>query len=114
MSIAKKTLSKRRSPARTRPNVAPTRRALAAIERLKSVLTRTGQTHKVAGPVTMKELVARGQVVGKVLPASYTAALRVASTIGEPEVLLDAAEMRVRVSEITATNAPDAERYVPF
>src|SRR5580704_9291896 len=100
MSIAKKTFSKRRIPARTRLSVDPTRLALAAVERLKSILTRTGQAHKLAGPVTMKELVARGQVLGQMLPPSYTAALRVASTIGEPDMLLDAAEMKTRHTEM--------------
>ena len=114
MPIAKKTLSKRRIPARTRLSVDPTRLALAAVERLKSILTRTGQAHKLAGPVTMKELVARGQVLGQVLPPSYTAALRVASTIGESDVLLDATEMRARHLEMKASKVVNAERYVPF
>ncbi len=115
MSIAKKTLAKRRSnPGRARPSVDPTRLALAAVERLKSILTRTGQAHKLAGPVTMKELVSRGQVLGQVLPPSYTAALRVASTIGEPEVLLNAAEMKARYADMKASKAVNAERFVPF
>jgi hypothetical protein len=114
MPIAKKTLSKRRIPARTRLSVDPTRLALAAVERLKSILTRTGQAHKLAGPVTMKELVARGQVLGQMLPPSYTAALRVASTIGEPEVLLDANEMRARHGEMKTNRSGNGERYVPF
>jgi hypothetical protein len=114
MPIAKKTLAKRRIPARTRLSVDPTRLALAAVERLKSILTRTGQAHKLAGPVTMKELVARGQVLGQMLPPSYTAALRVASTIGDPEVLLDATEMRSRYTEMKASRAANVERYVPF
>jgi hypothetical protein len=113
MPIAKKTLSKRRIPARTRLSVDPTRLALAAVERLKSILTRTGQAHKLAGPVTMKELVARGQVLGQMLPPSYTAALRAASTIGEPEVMLDANEMRARYGEMKAKSI-NGERYVPF
>ena len=114
MSIAKKTFSKRRLPARTRLSVDPTRLALAAVERLKSILTRTGQAHKLAGPVTMKELVARGQVLGQVLPPSYTAALRVASTIGEPDILLDAAEMKARHADMKASKVANADRFVPF
>jgi hypothetical protein len=112
MPIAKKPLSKRRTS--TRPSVDPTRLALAAVERLKSILTRTGQAHKLAGPVTMKELVARGQVLGQALPPSYTAALRVASTIGEPDLLLDAAEMKARHADMKASRIANAERYVPF
>src|SRR4051812_9756200 len=96
MPLPKKTLPKRRIPARTRIAVDPTRLSLSAVERLKTLLTRTGQAHKLAGPVTMRELVARGQVLGQNLPPSYTAALRVTSTIGEPEVLFDAGEMRAR------------------
>src|SRR5476649_2785403 len=105
MPIVKKTLSKRRIPTRARLSVDPTRLALAAVERLKSILTRTGQAHKLAGPVTMKELVARGQVLGQVLPPSYTAALRVASTIGEPDVLLDAAAMKSHYADMKASKA---------
>src|ERR1700689_3989906 len=114
MAIAKKSLSKRRLPARTRSSVDPTRLALAAIERLRSILTRTGQAHKLGGPVTMKELVARGQVLGQMLPPSYTAALRVAQAIGEPDILLDASEMRARHADMKASKAANAERYVPF
>jgi hypothetical protein len=114
MPAPRKSLSKRRIPARARMNVDPTRLALAAVERLKALLTRTGQAHKLAGPVTMKELVARGQVLGQMLPPSYTAALRMACTIGEPEVLLDAAEMRARVEEMKTARVANADRYVPF
>jgi hypothetical protein len=113
MPLPKKPLAKRR-PARTRLNVDPTRLALSAVERLKTLLTRTGQSHKLAGPVTMRELVVRGQALGQTLPPSYTAALRVTSTIGEPEVLLDAAEMKARLDEMKASKAMGAERYVPF
>jgi hypothetical protein len=114
MSITKKNLSKRRIPARTRLAVDPTRLALAAVERLKSILTRTGQAHKLAGPVSMRELVARGQILGQMLPPSYTAALRVTSTIGEPEILLDSGEMRERIAEMRDTKSAVVERYVPF
>jgi hypothetical protein len=114
MSIQKRTLSKRKIPARTRLSIDPTRLALAAVERLKTLLTRTGQAHKLAGPVTMRELVARGQLLGQMLPPSYTAALRVASTIGDPEVLLDSNEMKARMEEMRSTKAALVERYVPF
>jgi hypothetical protein len=114
MSIQKRTLAKRRIPARTRLSIDPTRLALAAVERLKALLTRTGQAHKLAGPVTMRELVARGQLLGQMLPPSYTAALRVASTIGDPEVLLDSVEIKARLDEMRATRAAMVERYVPF
>ena len=114
MAIAKKTPTRRRPPGRTRSSVDPTRLALAAVERLKSILLRSGRSHKLAGPASMKELAARGQVLGQMLPPSYTAALRVAATIGEPELLLDANEMRSRHGEMKATKVVDAERYVPF
>jgi hypothetical protein len=113
MPLPKKPVAKRR-PAARRLAVDPTRLALAAVERLKSLLTRTGQAHKLAGPVSMRELVARGQVLGLALPPSYTAALRISSTIGDPEVLFDAAEMRSRHDAMKATKAAYAERYVPF
>jgi hypothetical protein len=114
MSSAKKTVSRRRTSRKARSSVDPARLALAAAERLKSILSRTGQAHKLAGPVTMKELFTRGQVLGQPVPPSYAAALRVTSTIGEPESLLDAVQMRARYAEMKATKAPDAERYVPF
>ena len=114
MAIAKKTPPKRRAPTRTRVSVDPARLALAAIERLKSTLARTGQTHKLAAPATMKELAARGQVLGGAIPPSYTAALRVTSSIGEPELLLDANEMRLRYGEMKASKVANADRYVPF
>jgi len=115
MTITKKTLtSKRRIPARTRLAVDPTRLALAAIERLKTLLARTGQAHKLTGPVSMRELVARGQILGQTLPPSYTAALRVAATIGDPELLFDANEMKERIAEMRSTKSAVVERYVPF
>ena len=110
MPITKKTLSKRRIPARTRLAVNPTRLALAAIERLKTLLTRSGQAHKLTGPVSMRELVARGQILGQTLPPSYTAALRMAATIGDPELLFDSNEMKERIAEMRSTKSAVVER----
>ena len=115
MPSAKKTLSKKRlSAGKSRVNVDPTRLALAAVERLKALLARTGQAHKLGGPTTMRELVARGNVLGQTLPPSYTAAMRTATQFGEPEMLLDGDQMRAHLEALRATKTANVERYVPF
>jgi hypothetical protein len=114
MPLAKKPIPKRRISARTRLAVDPTRLALAAVERLKALLTRTGQAHKLIGPCSMRELVARGQVLGMMLPPSYTAALRITATVGEPEVFLDASEMLAAQAEMRSHRMLKSDRYVPF
>src|SRR6185369_4396781 len=76
MPSVKKTLSKRRlAAAKARITVDPTRLALSAVERLKALLVRTGQVHKLGLHATMRELVTRGNALGHTLPPSYSAAM---------------------------------------
>jgi hypothetical protein len=114
-SSRKSTLAKRRiSNRKMRVSVDPTRVALAAVERLKALLTRTGQAHKIGAAATMRELVARSGVLMRTLPPSYVAAMREATSFGEPEQVLDATRMRAHTDAIKATKAGNAERYVVF
>lgn len=64
----------------------------------------------------MRELAGRSAYIGLTLPASYTAALRVASQIGAPERLLTASEMRAAFDDVVSprSSSPDAERLAPF
>ena len=64
----------------------------------------------------MRELAARAAYLGLALPPSYSASVRVASKIGDPERLLSAAEMRAGFDDTIAPRAtrPDAERLAPF
>jgi hypothetical protein len=96
--------------------VDPTRLALAGLERIRSVLARKGHADRFGPPVTMRELAARASYLGVALPPSYSASLRIASRIGEPERLLTAAEMRAGFDDTIAPRAtrPDAERLAPF
>jgi hypothetical protein len=108
---------KRPPPARKgKLTVDATRLALAALERVRTVLARKGHVDKFGPPATMRELAARATYLGVALPPSYSASLRVASKIGEPERLLTAAEMRAGFDDAIAPRAsrPDAERLAPF
>lgn len=91
----------------------PSRLATVAMERLKKLLERTGRADRFLAAATMKELVGRGNVLGRGLPASYQAALRVATGIGEPEILLDQEGMRAALAA-GAKAKLDVARYVPF
>ncbi|HVH42091.1 MAG TPA: hypothetical protein VM925_07095 [Labilithrix sp.] len=99
---------------RPRSNVDPTRMALAALERIKTVLVRSGHEERFGAPVSMQELAAQAQLIGAELPASYIAAMRVASKIGDPERLLLAREMKAEAERITAFGGEEAKRYAPF
>jgi hypothetical protein len=108
---------RRPSQRKVRLTVDPSRLALAAVERIKTALTRAGHADRFGEPATMRELVARGGVLGANLPPSYIAAVRVASKIGEPERFLTAKEMGVAVEEMAIShNRLDVEtdRFVPF
>src|SRR6478672_8503185 len=83
-----------------RSNVDPSRVALAALERIKTVLVRSGHQDRLGEPLTMKELAAQGHFVGTELPPSYVAAMRVASKIGEPQAFLTAAQMQVEAKKL--------------
>jgi hypothetical protein len=108
---------KRPAPSRKgKLTVDATRLALAALERVRTVLARKGHADKFGPPATMRELAARAAYLGVALPPSYSAAVRVASKIGEPERLLTASEMRTGFDDAIAPRAtrPDAERLAPF
>lgn len=96
--------------------VDPTRLALAALERIRGALVRKGQADRLGPAVTMRELAARAAYLGVALPASYTAALRVAAQIGGTERLLTASEMRGAFDDVVSprSSQPDAERLAPF
>ena len=96
--------------------VDPTRLALAAMERIKTVLTRQGHPEKFGPPATMRDLAARANYLGVALPSSYSGAMRAAGNIGGPERLLSAEEMKTAFNDEIGIrmSRPDYERYAPF
>jgi hypothetical protein len=109
----KKPVRKRASTRKTKFNVDPTRLALAALERVKTVLTRTGKLDRFAEGATPREMQAREALLGRALPPSYDATMRVSATFGGPEKVLDAAGMK-SAHEMLVREGADWERYVPF
>jgi hypothetical protein len=111
----KKPVKKRPLSKKLPLSVDPTRLALAALERIKTVLERKGDTHTIGEPATMRELAARARMFdGRPLPPSYASTLRVSTRLGDPDVLLHATEMeQLRRGELGGSG--DARpRYVPF
>jgi hypothetical protein len=113
MTTPRKTAKKRTSSRKVRSTVDPTRLALAAVERVRTVLTRTGHLERMGAPVTMRELVARGSLLNAVVPPSYSAAMRASGSIGDPHHLLNAVEMKAAL-EGPLKQSGYAGRYVPF
>ena len=111
-------VKKRKPLARSRPKltVDAVRLALSAVERIRTVLARKGHANKLAPATTMKELAARASYLGVELPPSYSATMRAASQLGEPEVFLSAAEMKNAFDDHLGArmSRPDVERYAPF
>jgi hypothetical protein len=99
---------------RPRSNVDPTRVALAALERIQTILVRSGHEDRLGPQLTMKELAAQAQLVGTELPPSYVATMRTASKIGEPEVFLESNDMQADAALIVTDGGDEARRYVPF
>jgi hypothetical protein len=99
---------------RPRSNVDPTRVALAALERIKTVLLKSGYKDRLGEPLSMKELAAQAELIGTELPPSYVAAMRVASRIGDPEVFLASHEMMKESDILVASGGEEARRYAPF
>ena len=95
-----------------RLKVEPTRLALAAMERLKTVLTRTGHPERFGQPVSPRELLAREDLLGAPLPPSYAAAMKVADTFGEPERVLNFLE--IKQADELLTRQGSGGRYWPF
>ncbi|MBX3230099.1 MAG: hypothetical protein KIT84_25305 [Labilithrix sp.] len=99
---------------RPRSNVDPTRLALAALERIKTVLVKSGYKDRLGDPLPMKELAAQSQLLGTELPPSYVATMRVASAIGEPDVFLLTSEMEAEADKLILDGVNEATRYAPF
>src|SRR5581483_884069 len=95
--------------------IEPHRIASVAMDRIRTLLARTNRGEKMGEGASMRELVARGNVLGRGLPPSYSAALKVGDWIGEPEELFDAEQMRQQLAQCARTKpALDVARYVPF
>ncbi|MDB4942510.1 MAG: hypothetical protein JWP97_2044 [Labilithrix sp.] len=88
--------------------------ALAALERIRTVLVKSGYQDRIGEPLAMKELAAQAQLLGMELPPSYVAAMRVSSRIGEPDVFLLSQEMASQAARIGQTGGEEAKRYAPF
>ncbi len=99
---------------RPRSNVDPTRMALAALERIRTVLVKSGYKDRLGDPLSMKELAAQAQLLGTELPPSYVAAMRVASKIGEPESFLLSHDMETEADRLVTFGGEEAKRYAPF
>jgi hypothetical protein len=97
-----------------RSNVDPTRVALQALERIRTVLVKSGHQERLGEPLAMKELAAQAQLLGTELPPSYVAAMRVSSKIGEPDVFLQSHQMTAESNKIVAMGGEEATRYAPF
>ena len=109
--MIRKPTKKRAAPRRVLLKVDPTRLSLAALERIKTVLSRTGHLERFGDPVPPHELRARETVL--LLPPSYLAAMKVAGSFGETEQFLTASEMRKSYDELVPLVA-EKNRYFPF
>lgn len=106
------TVSRRVKP---RTTVDPTRLALAALERIRTVVSKSGQGSRLGEPLSMKELAAQTTLLaGNELPPSYFAAMRVASQIGAPVEFLDAAAMGEASHKMALDLGKEAARFLPF
>jgi hypothetical protein len=110
----RKTPLKKRVSIKPRSNVDPTRVALAALERIRTVLVKSGYQERLGEPLSMKELAAQSQLLGTELPPSYVVAMRVSSRIGEPEVFLQSQQMADEATKIVDFGGEEAKRYAPF
>ena len=99
---------------RPRSNVDPARMALAALERIRTVLVKSGYQDRLGDPLSMKELAAQAQLLGTELPPSYVAAMRVSSKIGDPDRFLQSQEMTTEAKKISDSGGEEAKRYAPF
>ena len=97
-----------------RSNVDPARMAIAALERIRTVLVKSGYEGRLGDPMPMKELAAQAQLLGTELPPSYVGAMRVASRIGEPEQFLLSHEMLAAAERLVIEGGEEARRYAPF
>jgi hypothetical protein len=113
--VPKKKPKKRTAPRRVKLQIDASRLALAALERIKTICARTDRLDKLGQPTNLRELAARASLLDRALPPSYVAAVRVVSSIGEPEVLLSSAEMSRALKEVLPSlSSAEAKRYLPF
>lgn len=115
----RKTLApKKKSPLRrpkARTAIDPSRLAVAAIDRIRVVLEQSGHKARLRAGATPQELAARQALFGSALPPSYAAAIKLASAFGDPEVMLDAAEISdVRAQLVARFGEDEAQRFFPF
>ena len=98
----RKTLHRKRALRSVRPrsNVDPTRMAIAALERLRTVLVRSGPEKRLGLPLDETELESQAAILGGSLPPSYAAAMRSASQVGERPHFLRAAEMTAEAERL--------------
>lgn len=97
-----------------RSNVDPTRMAIAALERIRTVLVKSGYEDRLGEPMAMKELAAQAAILGAELPPSYVATMRLASRIGEPTLFLLSPEMPAASERLVIEGGEEARRYAPF
>jgi hypothetical protein len=115
----KKPLGKRRTlrtKVKPRASVDPSRLAVAALERIASVLTKSGKVDRLGPPIADRELDALTSLLGKgrSLPPSYIAAMTEHCRIGEPDSLLTAIEIAGKSAELVSRLGGEAVRYMPF
>jgi hypothetical protein len=112
----RKTPLKKRVTRSTKPRttVDPSRVALAALERIRTVLVKSGYQERIGEPLSMKELAAQAQLLGTELPPSYVATMRASSKIGDPEVFLHSQQMAAESAKIVDYGGEEAKRYAPF
>jgi hypothetical protein len=105
-----------RTKVKPRASVDPSRLAVAALDRIKSVLTKSGKADRLGPPISERELEAQTTLLGKgrSLPPSYVAAMSEHCRIGEPDVMLTAIEIAGKGAELVARLGGEAVRYMPF
>lgn len=115
-TLVRKVPTKKRASRGLKPrsNVEPSRVALAALERIRTVLVSSGHEGRVGAPLSMKELAAQAAFLGVELPQSYVSAMREVSRIGDPEAFLGAEEMARESNRLVAETGEEARRYAPF
>jgi hypothetical protein len=102
-------------PGRKARAIEPHRIATVAMDRIRTLLSRTQRAENMGEGASMRELVARGNVLGRGLPPSYQSALKIGDFMGEPEELFDAEAMRRELAQASRSKpALDVARYVPF
>lgn len=115
--MVRRPLKKRASPLvkKTRgiARIDASRLAVAAVERIKTLLRRTGHLDRMGPPALPKELEERAKLLGEPLPPSYLATMQVTSSIGAPERMLSAAQMRDAQVALAAEGGDDG-RLLPF